>query len=220
MPAKIDHLTIITDLRDGFHILFEESVRKICQSPMSPSATSLIKANPSASFVFENGLYALQNLMRQVLPNTFWQVLGLSHLAYTVAVLGNHHNMTDQFRRIFDDIQTLADAITPTEDRIAFQHLAQEIWAPESQRDNMSVDGGSASPQERDRLASSQPFLQQAIRLSPPVFPQSCGSVLFPASSSTTNQEMELIDSLKRGTVVDLCLRYLDCKSTASHPFD
>ena len=218
MLAKIEYLTIITDLRDGFHILFEESVRKICQSPMSPSAASLIKANPSASFVFENGLYALKNLLRQVLPNTFWQVLGLSHLAYTVAVLGNHHNMTDQFRRIFTDIQTLANAITPTEDRVAFQHLAQEIWAPEAQRDNMSMDDGIATPQEHGRLASSQPLLQQAIRLSPPVFPQSCESVLFPASSSTTNQEIELIDSLKKGTAVDLCLRYLDCKSNTVWP--
>ena len=213
MLFEVEYLTIVTDLRDGFHILFEESVRKICQSPISPAATSLIKANPSASFVFENGLYALQNLLRQVLPNTFWQVFGLSHLAYTVAVLGNHHNMTDQFRGIFVDMQALADTITPTEDRIAFQQLAQEIWAPEAQHGNMSMDDASAGRQERGRSASSQPFLQQEIRLSPPVFPQACDNVSLPASSSTTIQAMELIDSLKRGVAVDLCLRYLECKS-------
>ena len=184
---------------------------------MSPSAMCFHEAKPSPSALLDIGLCALRKFLHQDLPKNFWQVVGLSYLARTAVLVSEHHNTTDQFLGISADIQRLANTIEPIEDRIAFRDLAQEILPPEVQHNDMWIDDGSASLQGCGRLISCWRKSGDEFRLSPPLFLQPC-DVLLQASNSNTRQEMQLIDSLRSGTVVGLCLHYLDCKSTTISP--
>ncbi|MCJ1404597.1 hypothetical protein MMC11_007823 [Xylographa trunciseda] len=128
VPSPVRH---VEDLRDIFHILFEDSMYKLNQPPVSQQAMTLIKLRPSATFLLENGFAALRKIINEENKLSFWEVFGLSHLAYASAILSDPVDLKQEFRQIFIEITRLSSHINCDEDKVAFMQLVRELWLPE-----------------------------------------------------------------------------------------
>ena len=114
-----------------FHIVFGETMQKLSQPPISQQAMSLINFRPSAAFLLENGFETLRKILHNDNKLSFWEVFGLSHLAYASTLLSNPADLKQEFRQTFSDIIRLSNQIIYADDKAAFTQLAHELWLPE-----------------------------------------------------------------------------------------
>ncbi|MCJ1394845.1 hypothetical protein MMC18_007725 [Xylographa bjoerkii] len=129
VPSPVRH---VEDLRDIFHNLFDETMHKLNRPPTSHQAMTLVSLRPSATFLLRHGFAALRKHLNNENKLSFWEVFGLSHLAYASAILSNPVDLKEEFRKVFIDIMRLSSHIICVEDKVAFMQLAHELWLPES----------------------------------------------------------------------------------------
>ncbi|MCJ1281557.1 hypothetical protein MMC26_000877 [Xylographa opegraphella] len=122
----------VEDLQDIFHIVFGETLQKLLQPPVSQYAMTLINLRPSPAMLLETGFETLRKILNNDNNLSFWEVFGLSHLAYASAILSNPADLKQEFRQIFIDIIQLSSQIVGAEDKAAFIQLAHELWFPET----------------------------------------------------------------------------------------
>jgi len=204
-PIKVNKCAQKTeDLRDVFHALFRESMLKIAAPTVSPAASTLIHTSPTASSFFESGLAAVQKVLLGQLPTRFWEVYGVVHLAFSAA-LADGADVTDRFLEIYQDIMVWSRVIGDLQERANFVQLAAEVWCPVDEhttvinpRPQKRVGRTRGSPLS---ATSSTSFAEQRVDSKT----QNVGGGIH----STT----DLLNTLKNGVSMRLCLQFLDGKS-------
>lgn len=209
---------LFEDIRDIFGLVLQESMQKMCQEPMSEAAATYIRTKPSFNFMFRNGLVAVQKILRNILPTTFWEVFGVAHLAYASAILLDPQDLVLPFAHIFRDLRYWSKAISSEREKAAFLQLIGEIWAPDFQDKLYSgANTFSDSPQVQDlhRLEIS------ASALLGHILPKPSGSTNGYSAALQDNFDRPrfLADHLSKGDAVGFCLRYLDGMFDAEHSF-
>lgn len=227
-PLKIDSETrspvkLVEELRGLYNNFFKLSCAKLCQSaPLGSAATSMFKEYPSAAYVFESGYHALNKFLRGVLPTAFWEVFGLAHLAYASALANQEPGFVDRFPEIFTDLMDWSYAITHLEERARYVQLIQQLFRPESHclepviADNQVLS--TINCLEAPQITPTMTFDIPPPPTSPwPTYTSAYSGENLMALQYEFRDEEQLLVSLRKGTVVKLCLDYLSGKIATSY---
>ena len=207
-------------LQDIFHLIFSDTMQKLSRPPVSQQAITLINLHPSAEFLFESGFEALRKLLHNDNKLSFWEIFGLSHLAYASVILSNPTDVDRELCQIFLEILQLSSQIISSEDKAAFAQLAYELWSPEQPFPNsVATSDGAVRRIDAERIQSLSDDLSftTTARLSSaqPSINKSTGRH-DPSIFNSTDGPLEVSEprwSMTSCRTLGHCLQTLECKS-------
>ena len=126
--------SLVGDLLDVFEVQHADSIKRMCQPPMSVSASMLINAiaGRSAKTHLEFGLLAFGKMLRGNLDVEPWDVLGFSFLAVAVATLLDREDLLLS-GAVYADILQRCHANTTGPNKFVVMSLLEELWSPITQ---------------------------------------------------------------------------------------
>ena len=203
---------LLEKLRGLFNNQFRLSCAKISRSPMTPEAKSLFRECPSPALMFHIGYRGLRKLVGGQSPETFWEVLGLAHLAYASGLACEVDDLDKRLPEIHADLERWSGVITDNRERSDYLQLVGEMLAPQMQRmEAPSEEHAETISKQANTLGSSYNFSSRRVST------QSLGWFSQSAmqlhnglqNSSQDGDKKRLHDVLRKGVTVQLCLQYL-----------
>ena len=126
-----DRNKLIQELRGLFNTLFKLTVAKIHRSLSSPAGDAILRSHISGAWVFDCGFKGLHSLLLGQVPQDFWQIFGISILAYACGLANSEFDLAKQFPAIYNDLINWSQAIVNEGDKSGYVVLVQQLWSPD-----------------------------------------------------------------------------------------
>ena len=204
---------LVKELRGLFNNVVKVSMSKLGQPPISPSIATLFKdalgGYTTAATIFDTSFHALEKIAKGVIPTTLRELFGLSHLVYATALASHQADIAELLPEIFSNLQDWSHAIISNQERATYLHLIKQLFSPEQ-------SGFESATTQHSRYAAR--YFKQPLPSMPPP-PAPWPTVAEPGENLAILQqefrdEDQMLNSLKKGIAIRLCLDYLSSKSS------
>ena len=204
----------VEELRGLFNLNFKVSYAKLTQHPSSHSLVPIFESYTSAALMFEVAWQAVAKLVDGALPNTLLEVLAIAHLGISCALAAQEMDLVSQLPNMFNELKRWSNAIPHGQDRDHYLSFIQKLFGPSTIDTNrleelLDQEASLLTPTPLDRTFMSRP---RSSALQPPDSVDSRGSFPGSPAHSDASDFVDLLTSLRKGTIVRYCVQYLNRK--------
>jgi hypothetical protein len=208
----------IQELRGLFNTLFKLTVAKIYHSPRTTAGAAILRSNVSAASVFDCALKGLYLLLRGQLPRQFWQVFGISLLAYACGLANQDQDLSTQSEAIFADLLQWAQAISDGGDQQGYVLLVQQLWSP---NENLFQPVAARPWSHMNDPLESMDMTRASLSLANAMSPLNDSWLMGGGGMAQTDNlqlrmlqkefdNQHLLNTLSNGAAAQLCKQFLD----------
>lgn len=170
---------------------------------------------------FEEGIESLQEFRRGILPRTFEGIFALMHIVYACASICSQKDERHFWRTFSLDVLRWHHAIATQDERELFLEAAYLLWVvPDLSTDEIKEHSDAFLSQPNWNLPESPDvsrnpssiFLNFYQQSTSPAFDSSTAPFLTSQIDVCAPDLVMLLNNLKEGQAINLCMLYLDGK--------